>query len=97
MPTIRFIRTTHENGQFSSFPPDDHPFWRQQGVTVGEVLRPESALTLAELAAACQRHTPRRVSPASLLQPGENCLAWEIGHMARTGVVVMIAGDRGRG
>ncbi len=53
MPSIRIIRTTHENGQFRSFPPEAHPFWREQGVIVGEVLRSECTLTLAELAAAC--------------------------------------------
>ncbi len=76
MPSIRIIRTTHENGQFRSFAPEAHPFWREQGVTVGEVLRPECALTFAELAAACQRHTPQQISPATLLPPGETWLAW---------------------
>ncbi len=58
MPITRFIRTTHNNGQFRSFPPEAIHFWREQGVIVGEVLRPECALTFAELAAASQRHTP---------------------------------------
>ena len=49
MPIICFIRTTHENGQFRSFPPEAHPFWREQGVIVGVVLRPECALTLLNL------------------------------------------------
>ncbi len=76
MPTFRFIRITHQNDQIRSFPPEAHPFWREQGVIVGKVLRPECALTFAELAAACQRHTPPQISPVTLLPPGETCLAW---------------------
>ncbi len=40
MPTNRFIRTTHENGQFRPFAPEAHPFWREHDASVGEVLRP---------------------------------------------------------
>ncbi len=59
----------------SLFPPEALPFWREHGASVGEVLRPKCALTLAELAAACQEHTPQQISAATLLPPGETWLA----------------------
>ena len=57
MPTFPLICTTRENRHSALSPQKPPPFWREQGVIVGEVLRPEGALTWAELAAACQRHT----------------------------------------
>lgn len=76
MSTARFIRTTHKNGQFHSFPPEAHQFWREHGVIVGQVLRPECALTFAELAAACQEHALEQLLPNTRLPLDEQYLAW---------------------
>ncbi len=58
MTITRFIRTTHENGAFRSFPSEALEFWRTQGVIVGDVIRSECAMTFAEIAAACQEISP---------------------------------------
>lgn len=86
MSTTRFIRTTHNNGQFHSFPPEAHQFWREHGVIVGEVLRLECALTFAELAAACQEQALEQVLPDTLLPQDEQHLAWVLVRLLEYGM-----------
>lgn len=54
MSQIKFIRSTHENGRFLPFPADAYQFWHEHGWIVGEVLRPETGMTFAELVEACK-------------------------------------------
>jgi hypothetical protein len=86
MPTTRFIRTTHQDGQFRSFPSEALQFWREHGSFVGEVLRPECALTLAELAAACQEQTLEQSLPGTLLPLDEQYLAWVLVRLLEYGL-----------
>jgi hypothetical protein len=86
MPTTRFIRTTHENGQFRSFPPEAHQFWREQGVIVGEILRPECALTFAELAAACQEYAREHATAEVPLPLDKTYIAWVLVRLLEYGM-----------
>ena len=49
MTQVKFIRTTHEDGRCRSFPAEAWEFWREHGAIVGEMLRPETPLTFAEI------------------------------------------------
>ncbi len=95
MPITRFIRTTHNNGQFRSFPPEAIHFWREQGVIVGEVLRPECALTFGTRGREPEAHSVTDFCSDSFTTR-RNLAGLGGGHMARMGMVV-IAGVRGRG
>ncbi len=92
MTITRFIRTTHENGTFRSFPPEALEFWRTQGVIVGEVIRPECAMTFAEIAAACQEIALEYPEDQKLLPLGEMYIAWILVKLLEYGMVGMTAG-----
>lgn len=53
MSQIKFIRTTHEDGRFRPFPTAVNQFWRDHGWIVGDVLRPETGMSFAEIVEAC--------------------------------------------
>lgn len=92
MPTIRFTNTTHQNGQFRSFPPDALQFWREHGSLVGLVLRPECALTFAELAAACQEIVTADIS----LPLDETYIAWVLIKLLEYGMAAAVPSDSPR-
>lgn len=92
MPTIRFIRTTHQNGHFRLFPPEALQFWREHGSLVGQVLRPESALTFAELAAACQENVTADFS----LPLDETYIAWVLIKLLEYGMAATVPSDSPR-
>ena len=87
MPTTHFIRTTHQNGQFRSFPPEALQFWREHGSLVGQLLRLECALTFAELAAACQEN----VAPDVTLD--EKYIAWVLIKLLEHGMAAAVSSD----
>lgn len=89
MTSTRFIRTTHENGTFRSFPPEALEFWRTQGVIVGETLRPECAMTFPEIAAACQEIALEYPEDQKLLPLDEMYIAWILVRLLEYGMVGM--------
>lgn len=68
-PMIRFIRTTHHHGRPRSFPVEARQFWQEHGAIVGEVLRPETPLTFAEVVTATREYA---------LETPENGLYWTL-------------------
>lgn len=92
MTRTRFIRTTHENGTFRSFPPESLEFWRTQGVIVGEVIRSECAMTFAEIAAACQEMALEHPEDHTHLPLDEAQIAWILVKLLEYGMVGMSAG-----
>ena len=57
MIQLKFIRTTHDqNGRSRPFPPEAWQFWREHGAPVGDILRPETPLTLAEIITASREY-----------------------------------------
>ena len=91
MTITRFIRTTHENGTFRSFPPEALEFWRTQGVIVGEVIRLECAMTFAEIAAACQEIALEYPEEHRFLPLDEGYVAWVLVKLLEYGMVGVIA------
>lgn len=89
MASTRFIRTTHENGTFRSFPPEALEFWRTQGVIVGDVIRSECAMTFAEIAAACQEAALDAPQDHTHLPLDESYLAWVLVRLVEYGMVGM--------
>lgn len=92
MTITRFIRTTHENGTFRSFPSEALEFWRTQGVIVSETLRPECAMTFAEIAAACQEMALEHPEDHTHLPLDEAQIAWILMKFLEYEMVAMRAG-----
>jgi hypothetical protein len=91
MPSIRFIRTTHENGRHCSFSAEALKFWQAQGEMVGEVLRPECPLTFAEIVTGCQELALESLEPGLLWPLNEAHIAWILIHLLEydmAGIVV---------
>lgn len=50
MLATRYLRTTHDDhAQWRPLSPTVRAYWQAKGHLIGEVLRPETALTLAEV------------------------------------------------
>jgi len=92
MTITRFIRTTHENGTFRSFPPEVLEFWRMQGAIVGDVIRSECGMTFAEIAAACQEQALEHPEEHRFLPLDEGYVAWVLVKLLEYGMVGVIAG-----
>lgn len=91
MPSIRFIRTTHENGRHCKFSAEALQFWQAQGEMVGEVLRPELPMTFAEIVTRCQERALECLEPGLLWPLNEAHIAWILIHLLEygmTGIVV---------
>lgn len=56
MAQVKFILTMAEDGRCRSFSQAAWQIWQSHGSLVGPVLRPESALTLAEILVACREY-----------------------------------------
>jgi hypothetical protein len=90
MSCIRFIRTTHHNGIHRLFSAEALQFWREYGATVGEVLRPETPLTLTEIVTACQEYVLE--FPQFTLYPilNEQHIAWCLIKLIEYGMVGVV-------
>ena len=53
MSQVTFILSTHKNGRFRPYPTEAYQFWAEHGWLVGEVLRQEQGMCLAEIVQAC--------------------------------------------
>lgn len=77
MSQLKFIRTTYDgNGRCRSFPSEAWQFWREHGAVVGNVLRPETPLTLAEIVTASREYALEcpESCPSQILD--EERIAW---------------------
>jgi hypothetical protein len=94
MTQVTFIRTTHEDGRCRSFPAEAWEFWREQGATVGEVLRPETPLTFADIVTATQEAALEYPETGLFLMLDEKHIAWcliKLLEYGMTGVVTISA------
>lgn len=85
----RFIRTTHENGRWRHFPPEARHFWRLHGGLILSLLRPETALTFAELLQACRDYASEHLADGCPEQNG-GYVAWVLVHLIRFGMVTAV-------
>lgn len=77
MTQLKFIRTTHDgNGRCLSFSPEAWQFWRDHGAPVGDVLRAESPLTLAEIVTASREYVLEYPESGSYAGLTEEYVAW---------------------
>lgn len=90
MNPLRFARTTHVNGQMRSFPPDAWQFWYSTGGIVGELVRPETPMTLAEIAAACQEAAFDTIADGPHPEMDETYVAWCLLKLVEYGMVAPV-------
>lgn len=94
MSATRFIRTTHQNGQFRSFLPEAIQFWGEHGAKVG-VITPRMRPNLCGTRGRVSEAHPTTDFSSDSFTTRRNLSGLEFGYMARMGVV-LIAGYRGR-
>jgi hypothetical protein len=87
MTCIWFVRTTHRDGHFRSFPAEAARFWRDQGAIVGEVLRYECPLTFAEIVAACKENVLEDPQASLLPFLDETHIAWCLIRLLEFGMI----------
>ena len=90
MNTLRFVRTTHINGQMRSFPRQAWQFWYSTGGIVGEMVRPEAPMTLAEIAAACQESAFDTIADGDHPETNEAFVAWCLVKLMEYGMVAPV-------
>ena len=91
MTQVKFVRTTHEDGRCRLFPPEAWEFWREHGVTVGEVLRPETPLTFAEVVVASQEYALEYPESGLFLTLDEEHVAWCLIKLLEYGMASAVA------
>jgi len=91
MAKVMFVRTTHEDGRCRPFPPEAWGFWREHGATVGEVLRPETPLTFAEVVVASQEHALEYPESGLFLTLDEEHVAWCLVKLLEYGMAGVVA------
>jgi len=90
MNPLRFVRTTHLNGQMRSFPRQAWQFWYSTGGVVGELVRPETPMTLAEIAAACQEAAFDTIADGPHPETDEAYVAWCLLKLSEYGMVAPV-------
>jgi hypothetical protein len=90
MKPLRFVRTTHVNGQMRSFPHEAWQFWYSNGGIVGELVRPETPMTLAEIAAACQESAFDTIADDPHPETNEAYVAWCLVRLMEYGMVAPV-------
>lgn len=90
MNTLRFVRTTHINGQMRSFPRKARQFWYSTGGIIGELVRPETPMTLAEIAAACQEAAFDTIADGPHPEMDETYVAWCLVKLIEYGMVAPV-------
>jgi hypothetical protein len=74
---MKFIRTTHdENGQWRPFSPAAWQFWQAHGSLVGQIIRPETALSFEEIATACQEYAQEQQLDGFQPEASEQYVGW---------------------
>ena len=90
MNPLRFVRTTHSNGQMRSFPYEAWQFWYSTGGIVGELVRPETPMTLAEIAAACRESAFDTIADSDHPEASEAYVAWCLVKLMEYGMVAPV-------
>ena len=91
MNILHFVRTTHINGQMRSFPRQAWQFWYRTGGIVGELVRPETPMTLAEIAAACQEAAFDTIADGPHPETNEAYVAWCLVKLMEYGMVAPVS------
>lgn len=91
MTQVKFIRTTHEDGHWRSFPPEAWEFWREHGAIVGEVLRPETPLTFAQVVTASREYALEYPESGLFLTLDEEHVAWCLIKLLEYGMAGVVA------
>ncbi len=87
MRQVKFVRTTHRNGRYRTFPTEALTFWREHGALVGEVLRAESPMTFAEIVTASSEYVLEYPETVPLLPLDETYIAWCLIKLLEHGMV----------
>ena len=90
MKPLRFVRTTDIHGQICSFPHEAWQFWYSTGGIVGELVRPETPMTLAEIAAACQESAFDTIADGPHPEKNEAYVAWCLVKLMEYGMVAPV-------
>ena len=90
MAQVKFIRTTHENGRFRSFSPEAWQFWWDHGALIGDVLRTESPLTLAEIVIASREYALEYPESGSYTRLTEEYVAWCLLKLCEVGMAAAV-------
>ena len=91
MTQLKFIRTTHDgNGRCRSFPPEAWQFWREYGTAVGEVLRAETPLTLAEVFTASREYALEHLDSLVYADLTEEQVAWRLLKLCEVGMAAVV-------
>ncbi len=90
MKPLHFVRTTHVNGKMRSFPRQAWQFWYRTGGIVGELVRPETPMTLAEIAAACQESAFDTIADGDHPETNEAFVAWCLVKLMEYGMVAPV-------
>lgn len=89
MSQVRFTRSTHKNGRFRPYPTEAYQFWTDHGWLVGEVLRQEEGMRLAEIVQACtellDEHPVREPNTVS-----EKHIAWCLVKLLEFGMAAIV-------
>ena len=91
MTQLKFIRTTHDiNGRFRPFPPGAWQFWWDYGALIGDVLRAESPLTLAEIVMASREYALEYPESGSYTRLTEEYVAWCLLKLCEVGMAAAV-------
>lgn len=90
MNPLRFVRTTHINGRMRSFPRQACRFWYSTGGIVGELVRPETPMTLIEIAAACREAAFDTIADGPHPETNETYVAWCLVKLIEYGMVAPV-------
>lgn len=90
MNILHFVRTTHVNGHMRSFPSEAWQFWYSTGGIVGELVRPETPMTLAEIAAACREAAFDTIADSPHPETNEAFVAWCLVKLMEYGMVAPV-------
>ncbi len=91
MTQVKFIRTTHENGRWRSFPTQAWQFWREYGAVVGEVVRAETPMSFAEIVIASREHALEYPESGLYLALNDAYIAWCLIRLLEYGMSTVVA------
>lgn len=91
MSQLKFIRTTHDgNGRCRSFSPDAWQFWWDHGALIGDILRVETPLTLAEIVTACREYALEYPESGSYANLTEEYVVWCLLKLCEVGMAAAV-------
>lgn len=91
MTQLKFVRMTHDqNGRCRSFSPEAWQFWWNHGALIGDVLRAESPLTLAEIVTASREYALEYPESGSYSALTEEYVAWCLLKLCEVGMAAPV-------